>query len=291
MAEKMSDLKKRSIASLAIIAVIASLIAFSEQFIVSLLILLLVVLLGAIGTWEYIQLALAKHLKAKTAVMLSLAALEIIASYLSFKFLNWPQLPVIVLVLGVVVLFLIHFRDSTKALGRIAVEFFGLCYVSVPLGLMLGILYPLHADQDGRWWLVYLILVTKITDVGAYFVGRLLGKHRLAPILSPKKTIEGAVAGFLCATLASVGMSYLGAHISLGGFQLSMVNAVLLGMLIGILGQIGDLAESLLKRDADFKDSNALPGLGGVLDMVDSLLFTIPIIYFYMRYLPSGVSG
>jgi len=166
------------------------------------------------------------------------------------------------------------------------VEFFGVCYVAVPLSFMLGILFPVPhhgAMQEGRWWLVYLILVTKVTDVGAYFVGRLWGKRKMTPVLSPLKTVEGAAAGFLCAILLSLGMAYIGNRFSQGSFDLKISESVWLGMLLGIFSQIGDLAESLLKRDALVKDSNTLPGLGGVLDMVDSLLLTAPIVYFFIR--------
>jgi phosphatidate cytidylyltransferase len=125
--------------------------------------------------------------------------------------------------------------------------------------------------------------VTKITDVGAYFVGRLWGKTKLSPTLSPKKTVEGAAAGFISAVIASILIHFAGRQFFNSHFGLSFVESIWLGMLIGVFGQIGDLAESLLKRDAVVKDSNTLPGLGGVLDMVDSLLFTAPIVYFFIR--------
>jgi phosphatidate cytidylyltransferase len=137
---------------------------------------------------------------------------------------------------------------------------------------------------DGRWWLVYLLVVTKITDIGAYFIGRLWGKRRLAPVLSPKKTIEGAFGGFICAILGSLAMVYIGQEFAGKSFPLHPSDALWLGIVIGIFGQIGDLAESLLKRDAAAKDSNTLPGLGGILDMLDSLIFTAPIVYFYLRW-------
>jgi phosphatidate cytidylyltransferase len=188
-------------------------------------------------------------------------------------------------VLALLAFFINHFKEPHNSLVSIAVEFFGITYIAVPLCLMLGVLYPVAhagAPQEGRWWLVYLILVTKITDMGAYFVGRLWGKHMLSQ-LSPKKTIEGALSGFVCAILASVSMHYLGLKFAPQDFHLSFAEAIWLGALLGIVGQIGDLAESLLKRDALVKDSNHLPGLGGVLDMVDSLLITTPIVFFFIN--------
>ncbi len=183
---------------------------------------------------------------------------------------------------GAILFFLLHFRDPARSLVHVAVEFFGFFYVTVPLGMMLAILYtPPH--QDGRWWLVYLIASTKIVDVGGYFIGKLWGKHPLAPVLSPQKTVEGSIAGFICALLLSSTFQILGSKYSAGGFSLSLTQALALGMIIGVLGQIGDLAESMFKRDAAIKDSNNLPGLGGVLDLLDSLIFTAPVIYFFLR--------
>jgi phosphatidate cytidylyltransferase len=278
----MSDLKKRLAVSVCVGGSLALLIAFSSYTIVSVLIVVACAFLAAVGVWEYAELARAKHLKPITSFMIGLAICEVLAFYLSFRF-NFPAfLPVFVLLLGMILLFLFHFRDSARALGRIAVGFFGVCYVAIPLGLMLGILYPSPLDLGGKWWLFYLIFVTKVTDVGAYFIGRLFGRRKLAPVLSPKKTIEGAIAGFLCATLASVGMSLLGKEYPGMEFSLSLVDSIWLGALVGVISQIGDLGESLLKRDAVVKDSNALPGLGGVLDMIDSLLLTTPIVYFYV---------
>ena len=201
-------------------------------------------------------------------------------------FVEFPQLPIFVLAISLALFFLLHFRNTNDSLYSIAVEFFSIVYIAVPLSLVLGVLYPvphLGVPQEGRLWLFYLIAVTKVTDVAAYFVGRLWGKHKLSPVLSPKKTIEGAAAGFFAAIAMSLAFHYLGNLCIPGHFSLTCVESIWLGALIGIFGQIGDLAESLLKRDADVKDSNKLPGFGGVLDMVDSLLFTTPIVYFFIR--------
>ena len=132
-----------------------------------------------------------------------------------------------------------------------------------------------------------MLVVTKITDVGAYFAGGLWGKRKLAPQISPGKTVEGALFGLFCALLASFAFHLLSQYSGAQGFQLGVGEWMVLGMLLGVIGQFGDLSESLLKRDANKKDSNSLPGLGGVLDAVDSLLFTAPIIYFYIQYIKS----
>ncbi len=253
------DLNKRVLVSLVLVSLVFLLIYYSQNPIMKVIITAVFALITATALWEYANLSFAKEINVSKKTMIVFGVLQIIAIY-------FTSMPLVLLIAAGVALFLVHFKRPADALSNVATAFFGICYIAVPLSFMLDILYT-----DGRWWLVYLILVTKITDIGAYFIGRLWGKHRLAPVLSPKKTIEGAVAGFLCA----IGLSY-----AMGG-----EHAILLGAALGIFGQIGDLAESLFKRDADFKDSNKLPGLGGILDMIDSLLFTAPILYCYLRIL------
>jgi len=281
----MADLNRRLIVSSISVVVVAFLITCSQNAIVRALLLLFVPALACIGVWEYAQLAIAKGVRPATRLMLIASAVVVIAFYASLHFVTTPQLPIFVLVVALLAFFINHFKEPQNSIVNIAVEFFGVAYVALPLSLMLGVLYPVAhegAPQEGRWWLVYLIVVTKITDMGAYFVGRLWGKHMLSH-LSPKKTVEGALSGFLCAVMASVGIHFLGTKFTPQDFHLSLFESIWLGALLGIAGQIGDLAESLLKRDASVKDSNHLPGLGGVLDMVDSLLITTPIVYFFIN--------
>ena len=280
------DLKKRLVVTTVVLAIVSLLLAFYSYVPVTALLVLCVAALVGVGVWEYAQLALAKGLQPHTSAMITIAVAEVFAFFAAHKNVVIPEFPALVLVVGVIIFFLIHFKDSTQALVNIAVEFFGVCYVAVPLSVSLGILYPLvkqGSAQDGRLWLVYLIAVTKITDVAAYFIGKIWGRRKLAPVLSPKKTIEGAVAGFFAAVLMSLFFSFLANVVSTSQFRLPFLEALFLGVLIGLLSQVGDLAESLLKRDAVVKDSNRLPGVGGVLDMVDSLLLTAPIVYFYLK--------
>ncbi len=288
MIEKnLKDLNKRFVVSSLAGLIISFLMIFSHVAIVKALLISCVVGLASIGIWEYGQLAKAKSLHLCLLAMISIAASEIIAFFLAHKLIVFSQMPALVLSLGAALFFVLHFKEASGALLHVSVEFFGVCYVAVPLSFMLAIVYPISSEGiswDGRVWLVYLILVTKVTDVGAYFVGRLWGKKPLAPILSPKKTVEGALAGFFCALGCSVLFSWLGDQWFPNFFQLPLLWALFLGSCIGIVAQIGDLAESLLKRDASIKDSNTLPGLGGVLDMLDSLLLTTPIVYFYLQF-------
>ncbi len=253
------DLNKRLLVSLVLVVIVFLLITYSQNPIMKVVITFLFALICATALWEYANLSFAKEINVSKKTMIAFGVLQIFGVY-------FTAMPLVLLIAAGVGLFLVHFKRPTDALSNVATAFFGICYIAIPLSFMLDILYT-----DGRWWLVYLLLVTKITDIGAYFVGRLWGKHRLAPVLSPKKTVEGGIAGLVCA---------IGLSVAMGG-----PHAILLGAAMGIFGQIGDLAESLFKRDADFKDSNKLPGLGGILDMIDSLLFTAPILYCYLRIL------
>jgi len=281
-----ADLSKRALVAGGILFVLVLLIIFAANPIVSVLVVAAVSAMAGIGVWEYTKLANSKGVKPAVFLMVVVAILEVIAFFIAHKWIHSQELPVFVFAIGVGLFFLNRFRKSEEALINVAVEFFGVVYVAVPLSYMLAILYPIAPStvEDGRWWLFYLILVTKITDIGAYFVGRIWGKHRLAPILSPQKTVEGAVGGLACTILLSLGMVYLGRVFAGSSFPLAYLDALWLGVLIGVFGQMGDLAESLLKRDAAVKDSNTIPGLGGVLDMIDSLIFTAPIVYFYLRW-------
>jgi phosphatidate cytidylyltransferase len=127
--------------------------------------------------------------------------------------------------------------------------------------------------------LAIAIFVPKSCDIGAYFTGRWFGRHQMSPTLSPKKTWEGAAGGIVCAVLSTVGICRLGLDLP-GGLIAEMV----LGALLGGAGILGDLAESLIKRDSQQKDAGKLlPGFGGVLDVVDSILFAAPVAYWWLR--------
>ena len=164
-------------------------------------------------------------------------------------------------------------------------------FVSVYVGLPMALLVSLRSLGDGNWGLaaiLTMIAVTKSTDAGAYFSGKAFGKHKLIPRLSPGKTREGAVGGILIATIvAFVCLKWLFPAIAGGasgpveaatipGLDQPLWGALCLGPVLAITGMIGDLAESLVKRDSNAKDSgNLLPGLGGVWDVTDSLIAAV----------------
>lgn len=175
-------------------------------------------------------------------------------------------------------------RENTfEALGGLATTLFGLAYVAALFSYFMYI--RVTKASDGAWLVAYLILVTKMGDAGAYAVGNLFGKRTLAVRISPKKTIEG-LAGAIAFSMASavVAQPWLGAQPIFGQVP-TVFLCGFLGLILGVVGQLGDLAESLLKRDCQVKDSGSLiPGLGGVLDVIDSLLFTAPLFYGILIY-------
>ncbi len=272
----MSDLLRRIVSSSIAIVLLAFLILFAFGSYFKFVVAFVVALVTAIAIWEYGQFVKAKGGRMIFPALIVLSVAQGIAFFLSPQFTPFKGWPIIVFLVAMLILFALHFKEKEGAIVDLAVSSFGLLYIAVPMGMILAILY---SDKgDGRWWFTYLIVVTKMADIGAYFAGNLWGKRKLAPNISPKKTIEGAIFGLLCAMIASFAL------FALSGDP-KTYDWLFLGLLLGIVGQFGDLSESLLKRDANKKDSNSVPGLGGILDAVDSVLFNIPIIYTYLYFI------
>jgi len=189
---------------------------------------------------------------------------------------GWELLFIIAVLLTI---FILQFtrRENSNAIFGVSTTIFGILYISWTFSFMLKLkLMENPAFPSGSLLVAFLLLVTKMGDIGAYIVGTYIGKHSLIPRISPKKSVEGALGGFLFS---------VGAALASRSFLPSIpVNHLLiLGCLLGVLAQVGDLSESLIKRDCQVKDSaDYIPGLGGVLDLVDSILFTAPTLYFYV---------
>ena len=187
--------------------------------------------------------------------------------------LLFPLLTVIMLIFAL--LFLFRLPSITEVHHRLGWIILGLIY----LPFLLGHLIPLRLLPDGREWIFLTLIAIMGCDTCAYFIGSKIGKHKLYPAVSPNKSVEGAVGGLVGAVfgvlLAKV------SFLSVIGF----FDAVLIGLFLGGIGQLGDLFESLLKRACQVKDSGSMiPGHGGILDRLDSLLFAFPVIYYIARY-------
>ena len=190
-----------------------------------------------------------------------------------FRFELTKSWELLFIVLALVSLFVLQFRrqDNSQAIVGISTTLFGILYISWFFSFLIKIRYL----PQGQGYLIAILLITKSSDIGAYLIGSKFGKHKLIPRISPNKSVEGSLGGLVFSSAtAVVGRAFLG---------FSYVHAALLGLALGILAELGDLSESLIKRDCKVKDSGILfPGMGGVLDLIDSLLFTAPVFYFYM---------
>ncbi len=173
-------------------------------------------------------------------------------------------------------------RSNTAGLLAISTTLFGLMYVPWLLNFIQKINYFPGLDGHGAWYVLYFILVTKFSDTGAYVVGSLVGRHKLVPRVSPSKTWEGFAGAVTLSTSASVALAGVAGD-RLPGMNLR--HAVALGVLLSVTAVVGDLIESLFKREAGVKDSGRwFPGIGGILDLLDSLLFNAPLMYLYLRH-------
>jgi phosphatidate cytidylyltransferase len=172
-------------------------------------------------------------------------------------------------------------KTNTTGILTISTTLFGLMYVPWLLNFVQKITFFLGVE--GKYFLLYFILVTKFSDMGAYAVGSLIGKHKMIPRISPGKTWEGFGGAILVSTGASLGfVHFFGAHM----FGMNSLHAIILGVVLSSTAVIGDLIESLFKREAGVKDSgHFFPGIGGILDLLDSLLFNAPIMYLYLRHI------
>lgn len=175
------------------------------------------------------------------------------------------------------------FRNEKSPISNIGSVLFAVIYIGFFSSAVIGIreIYPYVGNlyERGGYIIISIFATIWICDSAAFFGGTALGKHKLFPRVSPKKSWEGAIFGFIFA----IGTMILAKLIVLEFFSWNTVIAI--GIIIGIFGQIGDLFESLLKRSVDIKDSsNLIPGHGGIFDRFDSLLFTAPIIFLYLTY-------
>lgn len=232
---------------------------------------------------EYYHLARNKGFQPLTTFAIGSSSAYLITLALSFHHPSLAALPSLILLLSLLLFFLTFFNQPASSLGNLAITVFGIGYLTIPLSCALCINYFFspHALEDGRLWLAYILLTSKMTDIGAYFCGKMFGKRQLTPYISPKKTIEGAIGGVGAALITSWIFTLIASH--LAAFKMTWIQSIWIGITISILAQLGDLAESLLKRDAGVKDSSHLPGLGGILDIVDSLIFTLPLMYLFLQ--------
>ena len=244
--------------------------------------LTLVSLIVLIGLWEFYRLTEAKGIRPYK--LLGIGGGLFLSWQTYFKFTGGGELALTLILLAIMLAELFR-REQRHSMFHMAATLFGVFYVGWlsshfillrELPEMVGKSYA-----DGGWYLLTVFIIAWVCDTGAYGIGQAWGRHRLLARASPKKSLEGAIGGVVSALLTGL---------LLGGVFLKDLFALrhflVIALIVGIVGQIGDLVESLLKRDAQVKDtSRLLPGHGGVLDRFDGLLFAVPVTYWYLKYL------
>lgn len=238
-----------------------------------------VLIIAGISFYEFAVMAKQKGANLNVNVGLLTVILLIINQY-RFFFNQYHFLIAIFLLLLIIELF----RNNGSAILNLGATLLGVFYLGTFGSTLIGIreFYPNVDDiyYNGGYLIISIFTSIWICDSAAFFGGTALGKHKLFPRVSPKKSWEGAIFGFVFAILAMILAKSLVLDF------LSLKDAIAIGFITGTFGQIGDLIESLLKRDAGVKDSsNLIPGHGGIFDRFDSLLYSAPIIYLYLTYL------
>jgi phosphatidate cytidylyltransferase len=228
------------------------------------------------GTYEFYHMANFN----RREPLLYLGVLYSLALVLSPYYRNPDVLPILITTTMLVSLIYLLCRPAReKALHKWAWTIAGALYV----GWMLSYWLSLRGLEDGRSWVYLAILTTFANDTGAFFIGRATGKHKLAPTISEGKTREGATGGLICAVLGALIIATVINLIS--PFDFKYWQIILIGFIIGLFAQLGDLVESLLKRNMGVKESgNLLPGHGGILDRFDSLIFVGAVVYYYVLW-------
>lgn len=234
------------------------------------------------GAWELARLQQDKGVASSPMMMAAAALVGLATAGVGSRLPDSGDAAVLMVSAGAATLLaavLVYSRD--RAVEGMFSELAGVLLSFLYLGGLLGLYVAMRADHDS-WVVLWLLLSVKSSDIGAFFSGRSFGKHRLAPWISPGKTWEGLAGGVaLASVIGGVGAWALATS---GVLVIGVVWGALLGAMLAVAGQVGDLVISLLKRDAGRKDaSGALPGFGGVLDVLDSLLLAAPVAFWGLR--------
>ena len=251
--------------------------------------LILIEVLIILGLWEFFRLSEAKNSEIPKIPLIVLGAFLGLSAYL------WGERVFLFFILGILYLsaLILVIKGKTEgAISNLALSLLGFFYVAGLFSYLILLREMSPESISNRFaslttsykmggvWIVYLLLCIWSCDTFAYFIGAPLGKHPLSPRVSPKKTVEGFLGGILGAIAAA----FFSHFVFFSSAQLK--DLLIISLIVAFVGQVGDLTESLFKRDAQFKDtSNIIPGHGGILDRFDSLLFVSPLVYYYLKFM------
>lgn len=279
-------LGKRAFSSVLLIGLVALLVWLEWFWGIA----LLAIGVAVVAQWEFYTLQEAKGLKmfkkagvAAGLIFLSASALPAFGVTVAPRVVPAIESLAILAVILAVISRQVFEKNQTSPVATVALTLFGFIYVPFLFAYLIKIMFQPPVDPvEGVWMAVFIVAVTKVTDIGAYVVGSLVGRHPMSPTISPKKTWEGFAGGLAAALAVSLTLAHV-VPVEQPVFQ--GIHPWLLGLSLSLFSVVGDLAESVIKRDARIKDSGGLiPGIGGCLDLIDSLLFTAPFFYAYLFF-------
>ena len=265
-------LKKRFVSTIVLVAVVVGAI-FKEEILG-----LTVTLFAFLGLFEFFTMLEKKGISIYKYFGILVGVLIPLSITFRFELTKSWELLFIVSMLLVLIIMQLKRRENSGVITDISTTLFGILYICWFFSFLIKIRYL----PGGLGLLASVIIFTKFGDIGAYLIGTRFGKHPLLPRISPKKSREGAVGGLV--------LGVLGALLCKPWLGFGYPQLIFAGIILSVLGQLGDLSESLIKRDCNVKDSgNFIPGIGGVLDLIDSLLFTAPAFYFYLSIISQKI--
>jgi len=236
---------------------------------------LLIVLFAVAALYEFFTMVEKKGIEIFKYFGMVVGFLILVSVALHFELTRGWELLLITLTLLSLILVQFKRRQNSGVIIGLSTTIFGIFYIPWFMSFLIKIRYLSH----GAGLLASVLLITKLGDIGAYLLGNRFGRHALISRISPNKTQEGFWGGILFSVFTALGSRFL------MPVSFSYLHLAVLGLFLGILGQLGDLSESLMKRDCSVKDSgNIFPGLGGALDCIDSVLFTVPVFYFWVLH-------
>ena len=237
-----------------------------------------VMIIVGLAAWEYSQIFRASELQPSLAIAVAGAA----GLALGRAWNGFDSAPILISVILIAAM-IYHMVNYERGRDQAGTDFAITLSAAFYIGWLGAYLISIRSLPEGFWWLLLVLPIVWLADSGAYFIGRAYGKRKLSPRLSPKKTWEGYLGGVLIGTLGAVGLAYLWQIWAGPEFSITYLQAGMLGLLLSTITTLGDLGESMIKRQSGVKDSsNLIPGHGGVFDRIDSWLWAALIGYYFI---------